>query len=211
MVNKANRILILAPHTDDAEFGCGATIVKLIGDGDELFCFAFSAAEESVPAQLPRDINKKYMREALGHLGVSTGNIDVGSYPVRRFNEFRQQILDDMIQMAQDIMPDIVFIPSSFDTHQDHQVVNAEGFRAFKKNILIGYEIPWNNLTFRTEAFSIVTEEQVEMKIQALKCYISQLDRSYVTPEYIRSLARTRGVQIGEEFAEAFEIIRWIM
>jgi len=30
-------------------------------------------------------------------------------------------------------------------------------------------------------------------------------------PEYIRGWARTRGVQIGRDFAEAFEVIRWIL
>ncbi len=205
------KILFLGPHTDDIEFGCGATIIKLNDGNNEIFCHAFSAAEKSVPEDLPKDINILHMYDSLRMLGVSKKNISLGNYPVREFPNFRQQILEDMVNLNRELQPDVVYIPSSFDTHQDHQVVSQEGFRAFKKTILIGYEIPWNNLSFRTVAFSIVSEQQVEKKIAALQCYISQLGRSYVTPEFIRSLARTRGGQVGSEFAEAFEIIRWIM
>jgi LmbE family N-acetylglucosaminyl deacetylase len=211
MMFDRKRILFLGPHTDDIEFGCGATIAKLQVGKNEIICHAFSPAEKSVPDDLPKDINVSHMFHSLKMLGVATANISVGNYPVREFPYFRQQILEDMVCMQRELKPDIVFIPSSFDTHQDHQIVSQEGFRAYKKTILIGYEIPWNNLSFRTEAFSIVNSEQVEKKIEALQCYISQLGRSYVTPEFIRSLARTRGGQVGTEFAEAFEIIRWIM
>ena len=205
------KILFLGPHTDDIEFGCGATIAKLQSGDNEIFCHAFSPAEKSVPDDMPKDINVTHMFDSLKILGVPMENISVGNYPVREFPSYRQQILEDMIIMQLDLKPDIVFIPSSFDTHQDHQIISQEGFRAYKKIILIGYEIPWNNLSFRTEAFSIVNSEQVEKKIEALRCYISQLGRSYVTPAFIRSLARTRGGQVGSKFAEAFEIIRWIM
>lgn len=206
-----HRILTLAPHTDDVEFGCGATLCKLIRDGSEIFCYAFSAAEESVPEGLPKDINKQHMLDSLSVLGVRSENIAIGNFKVRRFPEFRQKILDEMIVLYKDIKPDMVFLPSTFDTHQDHQVVSQEGFRAYKKHSLIGYEIPWNNLNFHTQAFSIVTEEDVERKITALQCYISQLGRSYVTPEFIHSLARTRGGQVGAQYAEVFEIIRWLL
>jgi len=36
-MNNKNVILILAPHTDDGEFGCGASIAKFIGQGKEVF------------------------------------------------------------------------------------------------------------------------------------------------------------------------------
>ncbi len=204
------RILMLGPHTDDVEFGCGATIVKLFEKKNEIFCHAFSSAEESVPQNLPSNINRQYMFDSLHHLGLDTKNISIGSYPVRLFSNFRQKILDDMIYLAKEIKPDIIFIPSTFDTHQDHQVISQEGFRAFKKFILLGYEIPWNNLTFRTDAFSIVNHKQVKLKIEALQCYISQLGRNYITPSYIYSVAKTRGGQVGKEFAEVFEVIRLI-
>ena len=40
------RILVLVPHTDDLEFGCGATVVKLIEEGNAVYCAAFSACKQ---------------------------------------------------------------------------------------------------------------------------------------------------------------------
>jgi hypothetical protein len=41
--------------------------------------------------------------------------------------------------------------------------------------------------------------------------YQSQQHRSYANAEFIRSLALTRGVQIGKRYAEAFEVVRWVI
>ena len=45
---KNKRVLVLAPHTDDAEFGCGGTIAKMVESGSKVFIAAFSACEQSV-------------------------------------------------------------------------------------------------------------------------------------------------------------------
>ena len=205
----AQRILILAPHTDDGEFGCGGSIAKFIEDGKEVFYLAFSAAEESVPKKMPSDILRSEVKDATSTLGIKGENLFVLKYSVREFLKYRQGILEDMIKFSKEIHPDLVMLPSTSDTHQDHQVVLQEGFRAFKKTTMLGYEIPWNNLTFSTNAFIFLERRHLDKKISALKHYISQLGRSYVTEEFIRSLAITRGVQIGTEYAETFEVIRW--
>jgi len=48
-------------------------------------------------------------------------------------------------------------------------------------------------------------------KIEALNCYESQRCRAYFDDDFIQSLARTRGVQINASYAEAFEVIRWVI
>jgi len=205
------RVLVLAPHTDDGEFGCGGSIVRLIEEKNEVFYVAFSAAEKSVPPGFPEGILRKEVKEATAKLGIKESNLVLFEYDVRNFPSFRQKILDDMIELNNEIKPDIVFLPSTRDTHQDHKVITEEGFRTFKKITMLGYEIPWNNLTFDTNAFIFLEERHVEKKLDALRCYISQLGRSYATAEFIRSLAITRGTQIGAKFAEVFEVIRWVL
>jgi hypothetical protein len=56
----------------------------------------------------------------------------------------------------------------------------------------------------------ILSEEQINIKINALKKYKSQEHRSYANEEFIRSLASVRGVQVGQRYAEVFEVIRLI-
>jgi hypothetical protein len=76
---------------------------------------------------------------------------------------------------------------------------------------MLGYEVPWNNLEFHNNCFIRLNASHIEKKIIALGCYESQSERGYATPDFIRSLATTRGVQIGVGYAECFEIVRWVI
>jgi len=206
-----SRVLILAPHTDDGEFGCGGSISRWVDEGKEVYYVAFSSAEKSVPAGMPKDILKWEVREATKALGILTDNLILFNYPVREFPSYRQKILEDMIRLGNELAPELVLLPSTMDTHQDHQTIRQEGFRAFKKSSMIGYEMPYNNLSFTTNLFVKLEKEDIDRKIRALECYKSQFGRIYATAEFVRSLAGVRGVQIGVEYAEAFEVIRWII
>lgn len=202
---------MLSPHTDDGEFSCGATISKLIEQGSEVIYVAFSAVEDSVPQELHNDILRREVMDATRELKIKKQNVKVMNYPVRKFPQLRQEILEDMVKLGKEFHPDLVFLPASTDTHQDHLTIHEEGFRAFKMRTLLGYELPWNNLDFRTSAFMEVEERHIQTKINALKCYKSQEFRNYTSDEFVRSLAITRGTQIGKRYAEAFEVLRLLL
>jgi N-acetylglucosamine malate deacetylase 1 len=127
---------------------------------------------------------------------------------VRSFPERRQEILELLIALWEEWAPEAVFMPSLRDIHQDHQVVAAEGLRAFKRTTVFGYEIPWNNFNFDHQAYVGLEERHVERKIAALERYASQQHRNYANPEYIRSLARTHGINVNRDYAEVFEVYR---
>ncbi len=205
---KAERVLVLAPHTDDGELGCGATIAKLLEQGSKVFYAAFSTADESVPAHFPKDQLEKEVREATQILGIPSENLLVFNYQVRKLNYVRQEILEELIRLRPIINPDLVFMPASNDIHQDHRTVYEEGLRAFKHCSLLGYELLWNNLTFLANSFVGLEERHIQLKINALAAYKTQEGRPYMSPAFIRSLAIVRGVQSGKPLAEAFESIR---
>lgn len=206
------RVLVLSPHTDDGEFGCGGTIARMLDEGKQVYHVAFSAAEKSVPAGYPEDVLRQEIIEASAVLGVPKSNLTVLAFPVRDFPAHRQEILDEMIQLRDQIQPDLVLLPSLNDTHQDHYTVAIEGLRAFKRSSsMLGYEVPWNNLTFNTTCFSQLQPPHLERKVKALLCYKSQSSRDYAKPDFISSLARTRGTQIGATYAEVFDVIRLVL
>lgn len=205
------RILVLSPHTDDGELGCGATINKWINEGKEIHYLAFSAAEESVPASFPKDELRKEVLDSTATLGIAKENVQVLTYPVRKFTEYRQNILEHLIKVRKDIQPDLVLIPSQKDIHQDHQVISMEGIRAFKLTAILAYELPWNNLAFNNECYSLIKEENLNIKHQSLRCYKTQKHRAYFNKEFIYALAKMRGIQINADYAECFELIRWVL
>lgn len=205
------RVLVLAPHTDDGEFGCGATIAKLIEDGNEVYYAAFSACKQSVRSDLPNNILEVEVRAATKVLGIPEDHLILYDYDVRTFNYRRQEILDDILKLRSFTKPDMVFMPSTNDMHQDHYTIAFEGIRAFKNCTLLCYEVPWNNFSFHTTAFQVISERHLQTKVNAISQYESQKGRPYANEGFIRALAKTRGIQIGEEFAEVFEVVRWIL
>lgn len=211
MFEGKRKVLILSPHTDDGEFGCGGTIARLVDAGHTVHYAAFSACQQSVLPQFPSDILITEVKAATKILGIDPERLILFDYDVRTFGYHRQAILDDLIKLRDSIKPDVVFIPSFGDLHQDHQTITEEGVRAFKFSTIMSYELPWNNVSFTTSAFVELTEAQLRRKIDALAKYESQAHRNYADEEFLRSLARVRGVQVGTQYAEAFNVIRYII
>lgn len=204
------KILILAPHTDDGELGCGGTIARFCAEGRDVYYAAFSLCVKSLPAGLPPDTLKKECTAATSILGIPSANLFFFDQEVREFPAARQHILEELVQLNKEIGPDMVFLPAASDLHQDHQVIHEEGKRAFKYATLAGYELPWNNSSFTTHYFNRLTENDIAKKVEALKAYQSQSHRNYMQEDFIRSLAKVRGVQCNSEWAEAFEVYRVI-
>jgi N-acetylglucosamine malate deacetylase 1 len=205
------KILVLAPHTDDGEFGCGGSIAKFIEGGSKVYYAAFSLCEQSIPGGYPRDILEKELKEATRVWGIPGSNLLIFRYPVRRFAEHRQDILENLVELQRTIGPNLVFMPSINDLHQDHHIIAQEGLRAFKKTTILAYEMPWNNVNFSTQLFIKLEGRHVDIKVAALNEYQSQKKKSYASEAFIRSLALTRGVSIDAEYAEAFEVVRWVI
>ena len=205
------RVLVLAPHTDDGEFGCGGTMARLVDAGTEVRYVAFSIATKSLPPGFAPDTLAREVREATEVLGIPVEHLTVHYFEVRTFPAHRQEILELLIALWEEWTPDAVFQPSVHDVHQDHQVVAAEGLRAFKRATILGYEIPWNNYDFSYQAYFALERVHLERKAAALSKYASQQHRRYADPEYIWNIARTHGINVNRGYAEVFEVYRVVV
>lgn len=206
-------ILVLSPHTDDAELGCGATIVKFLEEGKNIFWIVFSTAESSLPEGMAHDTLENEFKDVLQKLKIPDNKRIINHFRVRYLHENRQEILEMLVKVRNSFKPDLVIGPSLNDFHQDHQIVANEMVRAFKSSSsIISYELPWNHITFNTQLFYKVNEKQILKKVELLKSYNSQIvkNRPYFSEDFVKGLAVTRGVQINSKYAEAFEVIRWI-
>jgi N-acetylglucosamine malate deacetylase 1 len=208
VIGSWERVLVLAPHTDDGEFGCGGTMARLVDAGADVRYVAFSTATKSLPDGFPPDTLAQEVREATAELGLPEDNLTVHDFEVRTFPERRQEILELLIALWEEWQPDAVLQPSHHDIHQDHQVVAQEGLRAFKRTTILGYEIPWNNFNFDYQAYFALEQPHLERKVAALAKYASQQHRRYADPEYIWNIARTHGINVNREYAEVFEVYR---
>ncbi|MGE4553325.1 MAG: PIG-L deacetylase family protein, partial [Desulfovibrionaceae bacterium] len=176
----SRRILVLSPHPEDGELGCGASVVRALADGAEVFWAVFTIAEQSTPPPFQPDEQRREMLRSTAILGVKPENIQVHDWAVRTFPEHRQEILDEMIRIRKAVKPDLVFCHSRDDVHQDHQTICREAIRAFKQSTILGYELPWNLPTFRADHFIEVSPDQAEKKAAAAGCYNSRSFRPYL-------------------------------
>ncbi len=210
MIEQWKRALVLAPHTDDGEFGCGGTMTRLVDAGCEVRYVAFSIATRSLPEGFPPDTLSREVREATTELGIPEERLTVHDFDVRTFPERRQEILELLVAMWEDWKPEVVFQPSLHDIHQDHQTIAQEGLRAFKRTTILGYEIPWNNFDFAYQWYVSLDKRHIERKVAALEKYASQQHRRYANPEYVWNVARTHGINVNREYAEVFQVYRVI-
>ena len=129
MIGGRERALVLAPHTDDGEFGCGGTMARLVEAGADVRYVAFSIATRSLPEGFAPDTLAREVREATAELGIPAENLTVHDFDVRTFPDHRQEILELLIEIWNDWRPDCVFQPSLHDIHQDHQTIAARPAR----------------------------------------------------------------------------------
>lgn len=201
------RVLVLSAHTDDAEWGIGGTIAKLVSQGDEVHSLAISSCPEVTSELLEEH------RVAMVALGVSKENITVAlGFKNREFASSRQRILEDIEAAMNLIAPHIIFTPSPEDSHQDHEVVGREAVRACRRsNIdLYAYSSP-SHLNMVPNCYSALHESHMENKLRALEAYKSQVKRLYMSKVIITSHAIFHGHVIGETYAEPLVLLRGVM
>jgi len=194
--------LVLSPHTDDGELGAGATIARFIEEGVKFLYLAFSAQHEQLRIEC---------LQSLKIIGVDEKDVTILDIPRRYFPKNRQKILQILYDIHKKENFDLVLTPSTKDLHQDHQVVTREALRIFKESTILGYELPWNHIDFTENCFVAIEESHLNKKLDALAQYISQHKHHYFSPQYVRSLAITRGGQIAMPYAESFELIKLVI
>ena len=211
MINfKNKKILVLSPHPEDGEIGCGATIQKFLKNGSKCWYAVFTKAEKSTKPPFKPDEQVREMYKSTSIIGFKKSNLIEKNWPVRTFSYHRQEILDHMLNLKKKINPDIVFCHSTHDTHQDHITITNEAIRAFKKCTILGYELPWNLFKFNSHLYIETNIQSANRKAMALSNYKSRSYRPYLSKKKILEVMGYRGLQIEKDYAECFEVIRQI-
>ncbi len=204
---KGHTALLLSAHTDDCELGMGGTIARLVEAGYMVRWLVFCNAWQSLPNGFDKTTLITEQYSAAATFGIPADAVEMADIPVRRFPEFRQDILEILVAEARKTQPDLVFCPSLQDRHQDHQTLAQEAQRAFKQTNLMGYILPWNIKHELRTAQVEIGPAHFEKKKAALACYQSQAARAYFGADAVEVLLKAAGLASGMEMAETFEVI----
>lgn len=214
--------LVVVAHPDDEVLGAGATIHKLIEEGNKV-AVAIMVSQASARKDLSVTLSSDE-EEAMKILGVQKTyhadfpNIKMNTVPHLELVQFVESCIEDWNAEA-------IITHHPADTNNDHvqtsYAVQAAS-RLFQRRDklpalkeLLYMEVPssteWSFDTsanrFSPNYFVEIGKEGVEVKIEALSAYKGVM-RPYPHPrsnEALEGLAAYRGVQAGCNYAEAFE------
>jgi LmbE family N-acetylglucosaminyl deacetylase len=199
----AKRVLFIGAHPDDIELGCGALIAHIVNQS-EVMCVTLSDNQKN---PLLTHLPEEHYR-SMAVLGVPEKNVVLGQFETRRFPEFRQEILEYMIQLNKSFGPEIVFVHTKADIHQDHGTITEEALRAYRGTTVLGYDVLRSSYGFFPNFLVEVTERDVECKVSALAEYKTYASKYYFDPAITRSTMIRHGALAERPFAEGFDILR---
>lgn len=221
------KILVLAPHADDEVLGCGGTINKFSSSGSDVFILILTNAYLGAPELFSKNLVNRIRKEATSANKIlKVKKLFFEDFPAPCLDQFPlYKISDKISKYISSIKPDTVFIPSEKDTHIDHKIIHSAAMIALRpiqnhivKNVL-AYEtlsethwVDQTNNLFSPNYFEKLTKENIKIKNKSFLKYKSQ-QKKFPHPRSeigIKTLSNFRGMQIGTEYAEAFELKRYV-
>ena len=203
MIFYGKRVLFLGAHPDDIELGCGA-LIHHIAMISQLRCVTLSDNQQN--PVLKNVVDEHYKSMAI--LGVPRENATFGQFTTRIFPAARQDILEYFLKLREEFQPDIIFVHSRQDVHQDHNTMTEESLRAFRGITVLGFDVVRSSYGFFPDFLVEVTEDDVNAKIKALSQYETYRDKYYFNSELTRSISVRHGALAEIPFAEGFDILR---
>ena len=216
------KVLFIAPHPDDETIGAGGAILRHRALSHDVFwCVVTKGYAPAWPEEILRRAG-----EQIDSVGSFYGfkKIYRLGFPTVKLNTIPHMELCDAIQnVIKEIQPDIIYTTSRNDANLDHRIVydcTLVATRPLPGNVVhrvLSYEIGYTNhygvpsgsAMFQPNVF-IDISKYLEMKLEAMNFYETEL-RLWPHPrniESIRLLAHERGMCVGYEAAECFELVR---
>lgn len=219
------RIAVISAHPDDEILGAGGTLLKHVQNGDEVLWIIVTDvmtengfSQERVDS---RHLEVEQVSEQMGFVKMIQLSFPTMSLSSESLNDLIPQIS----KAFSDFKPEIIYLPNRSDAHSDHRIVFdavwacTKSFRyPFIKQVLMYECISETEFapalaerTFIPNYFVDITGFE-EKKDEVMKIYASEISEHPFPRSIrnIRALATFRGAIAGTEYAEAFQMIKFI-
>jgi len=197
---KALRVLALGAHSDDIEIGAGGAILSWIASGAEV---SVDWCALSAPGERADEARASAM-EFLA--GAKQADIHLGDFRDGYFPAERTAVKDWVEGLKRLEKPDVILCHQRNDAHQDHRLVCELAWNTFRDHLILEYEIPkWDGDLGQPNVYVPLSADVLARKIELLhKHFGTQRSKAWFDDETFRGLARLRGVECRERYAEGF-------
>jgi N-acetylglucosamine malate deacetylase 1 len=222
-MNMFERTLVVVPHADDEALGAGGLISRLSGAGKQVTVViaATGDIDFEFKGRVDRARRRAEAEASLKVLGVSDWTILFEGMDSLLDTLPRRDLITRLDGLINERRPTAFLAPYP-SHHQDHKTVYEACMAALRPRTVKGdgdvrfaamYEYPyfdaWNHETIRGGKITLaMTEDDLNVKIAALKCHKSQLDPIFINTDVVRLWARYRGSEIGAPCGESFYLLR---
>jgi len=195
------RILAVGAHPDDVEIGAGGTLAQHAARGDAVTIVTLSPGHVGGDA----DLRREEAAESAFRMGA---RLILGDLEDTRIPE-NGPTIDLLETVVGEVRPDVLYVHSRHDVHQDHRAVHAATMVASRGvPRVLCYQSPSATIDFRPSSF-VSIETEMSAKLAAIAAFETQVaTRDYLDFEVIESTARYWGRFAHTRFAEPFEVIR---
>lgn len=198
--------MAIGAHPDDIELGCGGSLAKLIKEGAQVKVVVMSKGRRGTLSDEDREAESI---AAFAKLGIA--DVSIHDFPDTKLAGAVNQMITLLDEHVGTFRPHRVYTMFQYDRHQDHRAVydaSAVSCRCVPQ--LLGYETPSSYPNFAPTVFETISDE-LESKVDAIKCHVSQGTRLYMQEDKIRSAASFRGAQVDQGACEGFMTYKLIL
>lgn len=193
------KVLVIGPHPDDMEFGCGGSLIKFSKKKFNIALYIATKGESGGDEK----IREKEQRKSADIIGA---DLIWGSFKDTEVL-FNRELINEVESVIKRVKPDLIFVNYYNDTHQDHVALAKATVTAARYiNNLIFYETP-TSVDFSPNIFFDITDS-LNLKLNLLRCHSSQINKTRVKNlsiiESAKSTSVFRGYQARVKYAEAF-------
>ena len=226
MINKNNKIIVVATHPDDETLACGGTIMKYKAMGLQVYWVIITHMSLSDGySQREIDIRESTIQAVAKRYGFA--GVDNLRIPVQKLSEMsRNKLIEKIMTIFKKVEPNTVILPFKDDIHSDHRLIFEAAYSCTKvfrypsiNRILLMETISETEFSPGIQGRCFVSNYFVDIsnylneKLKIMETYESELG-SHPFPrslENIKALATFRGATAGCQFAESFMLIKEIV
>ena len=206
------KILAMGAHFDDIELGCGGSLLKWSEAGNEIYFYI--ATKSGYADASGRVIRANESARQEGRLVAS--QIDAKLYEGNFLTfeiEANEDLHKSLLKVLEEVKPDLVLCHWFGDTHHDHRVL-SQAFMHVSRRVkkILFYRSNWYQSTssFHPNYFVDISNYLFK-KIDLVKTHDSEFGRTMgAWSKFIQSQAEYYGLIANLEYAEGFELIKWV-